>query len=59
MAENRQYDHEYKVQTVKLAREIGQAKATKELGVPKSTRYGWVRANWLGNFDLRAGSQTP
>lgn len=36
MAENRQYDHEYKVQAVKLAKEIGQAKAAKELGVPKT-----------------------
>ena len=34
MAENRQYDHEYKVQAVKLAKEIGQAKAAKELGIP-------------------------
>ena len=32
MAENRQYDHEYKVQSVKLAKEIGQTKAAKELG---------------------------
>ena len=31
MAGNRQYDHEYKVQAVKLAKEIGQAKAAKEL----------------------------
>ena len=59
MAENRQYDHEYKVQAVKLAREIGQAKAAKELGVPKNTMYGWMRANRLGNLDLGAGSQTP
>lgn len=59
MAENRQYDHEYKVQAVKLAKEIGQAKAAKELGVPKNTMYGWVRANRLGNLDLGAGSQTP
>ncbi|CVI73515.1 Transposase [Clostridiales bacterium CHKCI001] len=59
MAENRQYDHEYKVQSVKLAKEIGQAKAAKELGVPKNTMYGWVRANRLGNLDLGAGSQTP
>ena len=49
MAENRQYDHEYKVQAVKLAKEIGQAKAAKELGVPKNTMYGWIRANRLGN----------
>ena len=59
MAENRRYDHEYKVQAVKLAKEIGQAKAAKELGIPKNTMYGWVRANRLGNLDLGAGSQTP
>lgn len=33
--------------------------AAKELGVPKNTMYGWVRANRLGNLDLGAGSQTP
>ena len=59
MAENRQYDHEYKVQAVKLTKEIGQAKAAEELGVPKNTMYGWVRASRLGNLDLGAGSQTP
>ena len=59
MAENRQYDHEYKVQAVKLAKEIGQAKAVKELGISKNTMYGWVRANRLGCLDLEAGSQTP
>ena len=59
MAENRQYDHEYKVQAVKLAKEIGQAKAAKELGVSKNTMYGWVWANRLGNLDLGDGSQTP
>ena len=59
MAENRQYDHEYKVQAVKLPKEIGQAKAAKELGIPKNTMYGWMRANRLGNLDLGAGSQTP
>ncbi len=36
MAENRQYDHEYKVQAVKLAKEIGQAKAAKEQGIPRT-----------------------
>ncbi len=59
MAENRQYDHEYKVQAVKPAKETGQAKAAKELGVPKNTMYGWVRANRLGSLGLGAGSQTP
>ena len=59
MAENRQYDHEYKVQAVKLTKEIGQAKAAKELGVPQNTMYSQVRANCLGSLDLGAGSQTP
>lgn len=34
-----------KVQAVKLAKEIGQAKAAKELGVPKNTMYDWVRVS--------------
>ena len=38
MAGNRQYNHEYKVQAVKLAKEIGQAKAAEELGVPRNTQ---------------------
>ena len=59
MAESKQYDQEYKVQAVKLAKEIGQAKAAKELGIPKNTLYGWVRANRLGTLDLGAGTQTP
>ena len=36
MGENRKYDHEYKVQAVKLGKEIGQAKAARELGIPKN-----------------------
>ena len=39
MAESKQYDQEYKVQAVKLAKETGQAKAAKELGIPKNTLY--------------------
>ena len=58
MAGNRQYDHEYKVQAVKLAKEIGQSKAAEELGVPRNTLYGRVHANRLGNLD-GAGSHTP
>ena len=33
----RKYDQEYKIQAVKLAKEIGGAKAAKELGIPLST----------------------
>ena len=40
----RKYDHEYKVQAVKLAKEIGGAKAAKELGVPEGTVHTWLSA---------------
>lgn len=59
MAENRQYDQEYKIQAVRLAKDIGQAKAAKELGVPKNALYGWVRVNRMGTLVLSAGSHTP
>ena len=43
MAQNqRSYDHEYKVQAVKLALEIGSARASRELGISRNTIYGWV-----------------
>ena len=38
----RKYDHEYKVQAVKLAKEIGGAKAAKELGIPEGTIHTWL-----------------
>ena len=59
MATNRQYDHEFKVQAIKLAQEIGQAKAAKELGISKNTMYTWMRAHRLGYLDLGCGTQTP
>lgn len=34
MARNRQYDHEYKIQVIKLAKELGNcAKAATDLGI--------------------------
>ena len=59
MAENRQYDHEYKVQAVKLAKEIGRLRLPKNWASPRIPCIGWVRANRLGNLDLGAGSQSP
>ena len=43
MAGNRQYDHEYKVQAVKLAKEIGQAKAAEELGAGGGASWDFPR----------------
>ena len=36
MAANRQYDHKFKVQAIKLAQEISQVKAAKELEFPRT-----------------------
>jgi len=54
------YDPEYKVQAVKLAREMGSAaKAASELGIPKDTLYGWIKATREGRLDTGEGSHTP
>ena len=45
----RKYDHEYKVQAVKLAKEIGGAKAAKELGIPEGTIHTWLKNEMMGN----------
>ena len=53
------YDYEYKVQAVKLAKEIGGAKAAKELGIPEGTIHTWMKAVRVGKLDIREGSHTP
>ncbi len=60
MAENRQYDHGYKVRAVKFAKEIGQAKVTKELGGQEYHVWlGKSQLTWQSYLDPGAGSQTP
>ena len=54
----RKYDHEYKVQAVKLAKEIGGAKAAKELGIPEGTIHTWLKAVRAGKLDIGEGSHT-
>ncbi len=53
------YDKEFKVQALKLGKEIGLSKAAVELGIPKDTIYGWNRAAKEGRIDLGPGMQTP
>ena len=55
----RKYDQEYKVQAVKLAREIGGAKAAKELGIPEGKIHTWLKAARTGTLDIGGGSHTP
>ena len=43
MSENKQYEIEYKVQAVKLARKIGAVNAANELQIPVNTLYGWKK----------------
>ena len=47
---NKRYDKEYKVQAVKLIKEIGMTKASKR---------GWIAAARQGQLDLGEGGYTP
>lgn len=55
----RKYDMEYKIQAVKLAKELGGAKAAVELGIPENTMYAWMKAVREGRLDTGTGSHTP
>ena len=55
----RNYEKEYKKQAVKLAKEIGTDKAARELGVPKGTLSGWLKAVREGRLDAGPGTHTP
>ncbi len=59
MAEKKTYDKEYKIQAVKLGREIGMSKAARELGINTDTLYSWNKAAREGRLDLGAGAQSP
>ena len=59
MAQKKIYDKEFKIQAVKLGREIGFSKAAKELGINVDTLYGWSKAANEGRLDLGPGTHTP
>jgi len=59
MAQKKVYDKEFKIQAVKLGREIGFNKAAKELGINIDTLYGWNKRAKDAQLDLGAGTQTP
>lgn len=53
MARSRcKYDHEYKVQVVKLEKEIGGAKVAKELGIPEGIIHTCLSAVRIGKLDI-------
>lgn len=55
MGTGRQYDERFKVQAVKLAREVGTKKAAEELDIPKNTLGGWVKKAKDGEIDTGSG----
>lgn len=59
MTQKKVYDKEFKIQAVKLGREIGFSKAAKELGVNIDTLYGWNKRAKDARLDLGPGTQTP
>lgn len=55
---HRKYDHEYKIQVVRLAKEIGGARAAKELGIPEETIHMRLKAVKAGTLDIGNGAHT-
>jgi transposase len=55
----RHYSKEYKVEAVKLARQIGGKKAAAELGIPDGTLSSWIHDARRGAIDTGPGTQTP
>ena len=55
MVQKKVYDQEFKVQAVKLGREIGFSKAAEELGINVDMLYGWSKATKEGGLDPRTG----
>lgn len=59
MATQKHYDLEYKIQAIKLSREIGINKAAKELAIAPSTISTWNQLAKKGKINLGPGTQTP
>ena len=55
----KKYTKDYKTEAVKLVKEIGNTKASIELGVPKSTLSHWAKHAAIGYIDTGTGTQTP
>ncbi|MBQ9460516.1 MAG: hypothetical protein IJU51_01160 [Clostridia bacterium] len=51
MGTGRQYDEEFKKQAILLSKEIGNAAAAKELGIPKGTLGTWIHKAKAGEID--------
>ena len=60
MSKKREYDEEYKVQAVKLAKNLGSAKAAaEELQIPVNTLYGWIQKIKTAELDIGCDERSP
>ena len=59
MGTGRQYNEEFKKQAILLAKEIGNAEAATELGIPKGTLGTWVHKAKAGEIDTGSGTRKP
>lgn len=60
MSKKREYDGEYKVQAVKLAKNLRSAKAAaEELQIPVNTLYGWIQKVKTAELDIGCGERSP
>jgi len=57
MGTGRQYDEKFKLEAVKLAREVGTKKAAEDLDIPKNTLGGWMSKARKGEMDAGNGSR--
>ena len=55
----RQYDEKFKLEAIKLAKEIGTKRAAEELGIPKGTLGCWMKKAKEGEIDTVVGSRSP
>ncbi len=55
----RTYEKGYKIEAVKLGREIGCKKAAAELGIPSGTLSSWLNDARKGTIDTGLGTQSP
>ena len=58
MSTGKKYSEEYKLQAVKLGREVGVKAAADELGIPKGTLGTWLHKARVGDIDIGAGERT-
>lgn len=59
MGTGRQYNEEFRVEAVKLAKEIGIKKAAIELKMPEGTLGGWMKKARKGEIDIGKESRSP